>query len=191
MPTVAVHDLVVHPRENDLVLGTYGRGIFITDISPLQEMNEKVLGEDVYFFKVEPKVQLITSAWGWYHLFGNRRLGTPNEPNALTINYYLKDKVTEKVKIKITDPYGKEINSLEGTTHAGINSILWDMRRRMTNEEAARMRRGRDPFRQMEPPGEYVVILEVGGRKFKQKARIKKRIGWTIGPAPREIGYLK
>ena len=190
MPTVAVHDLLVHPRENDLVVGTYGRGLYITDITPIQEMKEEVLEEDVYFFKVEPKVQLIKRDWGNYYLFGDRHLETPNEPNAFTINYYLKDKVNEKVKIKITDPYGKEINSLEGTTNAGINSVLWDMRRRMTKEEeeAARMRRRRGPSGLLVLPGEYVVILEVGGKKFKQKARITKRIGWTIGPIPREIG---
>lgn len=38
MPTQDIFDLLINPRENDLVVGTYGRGIYITDISPLQEM---------------------------------------------------------------------------------------------------------------------------------------------------------
>ncbi|MEZ5001153.1 MAG: hypothetical protein R2727_11200 [Bacteroidales bacterium] len=34
IPTVVVRDLLVHPRENDLVIGTYGRAVWIGDISP-------------------------------------------------------------------------------------------------------------------------------------------------------------
>ncbi|MCK4431130.1 MAG: hypothetical protein KAW19_07485, partial [Candidatus Aminicenantes bacterium] len=99
MPTIAVHDLLVHPRENDLVVGTYGRGLYITDVTLLQELNEKVLDEDIHFFKVEPKVQRITRAWGAYYLYGDRHLATPNEPNRVVINYYLKNKAKEKAKI--------------------------------------------------------------------------------------------
>ncbi len=110
-----VYGLLVHPRENDLLAGTDGRGIYITDISPIRKMNEDVLREDVYFFKVEPKVQLITNARGWYHLYGNQRHFIPNEPNALVIHYYLKDKVNEKTRITITDTYGSEFTSSKAT----------------------------------------------------------------------------
>jgi photosystem II stability/assembly factor-like uncharacterized protein len=185
MPTVAVHDLLVHPRENDLVVGTYGRGIFITDITPLQEMNEKVLAEKIYFFKVEPKVQWMAHTYGGnYNLYGRRHLSTPNEPDGVVINYYLKDEVKEKVKITIADSDGKIISRLEGEANAGINSVIWNMRRQPTKEEAAQMWRRRRGI--LVPPGEYVVILEVGDKKLTQKALIKKRAGWTIGPKTSE-----
>ena len=76
---------------------------------------------------------------------------------------------------------------LEGKTDAGINSVGWDMRRRMTKEEeeAERIRKlrrdPRDPFALLMPPGEYVITLEVGDKKFTQKALIKKRAGWPVG----------
>ncbi len=54
MPVNPVHDLVIHPRENDLVVGTHGRGFFITDISPLQELTREVLASDAYLFGIEP-----------------------------------------------------------------------------------------------------------------------------------------
>ena len=59
------------------------------------------------------------------------------------------------------------------------------MRRRMTKEEeeAARMRRRGDPFALMVPPGEYVIVLEVGNKRLTRKAKIKKRAGWPVGPA--------
>ena len=78
MPTIAVHDLLVHPRENDLVVGTYGRGLYITDISPLQEINSNILDQDVHLFQVEPAVQRVTRGWGNYNLYGDRNLATPN-----------------------------------------------------------------------------------------------------------------
>ncbi len=193
MPTVAVHDLLVHPRENDLVVGTYGRGLYITDITPLQEMNEKVLEEDIYFFRVEPKVQRIESGWGWYRLYGDRVLSTPNESNAIVINYYLRNKIKKNVKITITDPYGQELAELEGPANTGINTLLWDMRRRLTKEEEkayvnARSR-DREPTSRMVPPGEYLVVLEVGDRRFIRKALIKKRAGWPVGFAGSSYEY--
>ena len=51
LPVVAVHDIVVHPRENDLVIGTHGRGIWIMDdIWMLQQANEEVLASDGHLF---------------------------------------------------------------------------------------------------------------------------------------------
>ena len=44
LPTVAVHDLTIHPRENDLVVATYGRALWTGDITPLQELSADVLG---------------------------------------------------------------------------------------------------------------------------------------------------
>jgi photosystem II stability/assembly factor-like uncharacterized protein len=184
MPSVPVHDLLVHPRENDLVVGTYGRGLYITDITPLQELNEKILGEDPYFFKIEPKVQRMISGWGNFPLYGDKVLSTPNEPNAVVINYYLKDRVKEKVDITVTDLSGKELAKLEGKTDAGMNSVLWDMQRQLTKEEAAiarQRRRDGDAMERMVAPGEYLVVLEVGNRRLTQKARITKRVGWPVG----------
>jgi len=45
------------------------------------------------------------------------------------------------------------------------------------------MQRGRDPFALMVPPGEYVIVLEVGNKRLTGKAKIKKRAGWPVGPA--------
>lgn len=186
MPWVKVSDLLVHPRENDLVVATYGRGLFITDITALQEINEKMLEEDVYLFEVEPKVQRVTSGWGNYQLWGDRHLRTPNEPNSVVINYYLKEKAKDKVKITITDPYGQVLSELSGKGEAGVNTVLWDMRRQRPQEQAAQ--RGFGFFgRPLVDPGEYVVTLEVGAKRLTRKALVKCRTGWSLGPFPARI----
>ena len=154
MPTVPVHDIIIHPRENDLIVGTYGRGIWITDITPLQELTEDILNRDFYFFSVESKTPRTTGALGNYQLYGNRHISVPNEPNAVVINYYVKNVLAEGVRISITDPYGKSIQNLTGRASAGINSASWNIDRVQ--------------------PGEYVVAIEAGGNTYTQRARVIK-----------------
>ncbi len=181
LPSAPVKDLLVHPRENDLVVATYGRGLFVTDVFPLQQISDKVLSEEVYLFEVEPQTQWVTRAWGNYRLMGDRHLATPNEPNAVTINYYLKEKASEKIKIIISDPYGQVLRELEGQNEAGLNRVLWDMRLSPAQEKPAEEGRGRLRG-QLVRPGEYVVNLELGAKKLTRRAMIKARRGWTIGP---------
>ena len=73
LPTVAVHDLLVHPREQDLVLATYGRALWTGDISPLQEITPETLHEDVHLFDVKPKARYGFGRQGMnYELYGDR-----------------------------------------------------------------------------------------------------------------------
>ncbi|MFA6483918.1 MAG: hypothetical protein WCW62_15155, partial [Bacteroidales bacterium] len=84
MPPVPVTDLTVHPRDKDLVIGTYGRGIWITDVSPLRELADSVLKQPFYLFNIESKPQFNYSErsdWGNYHMMGDNHLRTPNETN--------------------------------------------------------------------------------------------------------------
>ena len=51
VPTVPVLDLVVHPRESDLVIATHGRALYvIDDISPLRTLTEKTMAETLHFY---------------------------------------------------------------------------------------------------------------------------------------------
>jgi hypothetical protein len=180
MPDVPVSDLLIHPRENDLVVGTYGRGLFVTDITPLRELNESVLEEDTHLFVIEPKVQRITHGWGNYHLYGDRHLSTPNEPDAIVIHYFLKDKTEEEIKISVLDSAGQILRTLRGKNEVGLNRVLWDMRGAPPpREEGQRRWQGRGA---LVDPGEYTVVLKVGDKELTQKALIPKRSGWTIGP---------
>ena len=185
MPSVPVHDLLVHPRENDLVVGTYGRGIFVTDVTPLQELNTKVLGNDVFLFAIEPKAQRLTRGWGNYHLYGDRHLSTPNEPNAILIHYYLKESIEDDVTIRVLDSANNVIRELDGPQSAGLNRVLWNMRPAPPERQPGQRRFfGRSS---MVDPGEYTVVLNIGDKEFTQKAVITKRTGWAIGPTPSTI----
>jgi len=196
MPTQPVHDLVIHPRENDLVVGTYGRGFFITDISPLQELTKEVLEKDVHLFDIEPKVQWVIPR---EIMVSSQNFSGENEPYGLMINYYLKESVNTDVSIAV---YQKDrlIREISGPGNAGLNRVEWQMNtwRERTEEEKEQWKGSYDWF-MMEPytkfqqvayhnvefyhdspnhigkqvsPGEYTVKLTVGDKELSRSAVI-------------------
>ncbi len=181
MPSVKVTDLVIHPRENDLVVATYGRGLYVTDISAFQELREGGLAADVHLFDIEPRSLRLEGAIGNYHFYGDSHLATPNEPNAVVVNYYLKAKPKSPAKITVSDAYGTVLDEIKGAAEAGFHTVLWPMRVRQPGSVEQRAGRLRD---RPAEPGEYVVRLEVDGRKFEKKAIIRQVQGWTYGPQP-------
>jgi photosystem II stability/assembly factor-like uncharacterized protein len=188
MPSVKITDLAIHPRENEFVVGTYGRGLYIIDISVLQGLTAGVLAEDVHLFDIAPKAQRATSALGNYQLLGDTPLLTPDEPNAVPINYYLKAKADAPVKITVADLEGKVLAELTGKGEAGINTVSWDMRPRRPGARPAAGAYGGFGFGpRLVAPGAYVVTLEAAGRKLVKKAVVRSRLGWTVQPVPVEI----
>jgi len=157
MPPVPVHDLVVHPREGDLVAGTYGRGIWVTDITPLREISESVLVKELHLFSIRPKARRREGAWGNYRLSGDRVAVTPNAPNGLTFVYYFRQEAEDKVLFTITDKSGATIRTLEGMPKAGLNRVSWDFM---------------DSTRVEVQPGDYTVTLEYGSSKETQSVRV-------------------
>jgi photosystem II stability/assembly factor-like uncharacterized protein len=183
MPWVKVTDLVIHPRENDLIVATYGRGLFVTDITPLQELSESVLAQDVYLFDIEPRTQRVYGGIGNYQLLGDSHLFTPNEPNAVIINYYLREKAANPVKIKVSDSDGQTLAEITGKGEPGLNSVEWGMRGQRPGQGGARGE-GFGRGGGMVDPGEFTVTLETGGKTLTKKAAIRGRQGWTVGAVP-------
>ncbi len=185
MPWVKVTDLLIHPRQNDLVVASYGRGLWITDISPLQEMTAEMRAEDVHLFDIRPQTERVYGGIGNYQLFGDSHLLRPDEPDAVAVRYYLKAKTSSPVKVTVADPYGLVLGELEGKGDAGLNTVLWFMRVQRPGQPEGEFE-GSYGGRLVDP-GEYVVTLDVAGRKLSKKALIRGRQGWTVGPVPIEI----
>jgi hypothetical protein len=158
LPNVPVHDLLVHPREQDLILGTYGRGLYITNISVLQQLDARVLAAAAHVFEINPESFVQTSGWGNYDFYGDRHLTTPNEPNGLAISYYLREARERAVSITVADASKRVIRTLTGTSHQGLNTVRWDMR---------------DGGGRVQPRGDYLVTVEIDGQSFTKTARIR------------------
>jgi photosystem II stability/assembly factor-like uncharacterized protein len=198
MPVNPVHDLLIHPRENDLVVGTHGRGFFITDISPLQELDAEVLARDVHLFGIEPKVQWVmprVTVQASQNYYGE------NEKHGVVVNYYLKETAATDVLIEIYKE-SRRVYHMTGPESAGLQSVEWTMisgrersgpeKERWIAENNSRGPReaslplydstdSADPTQYNDPnyivsgpvpAGEYTVVLTVNGTRLSGKALI-------------------
>lgn len=154
LPTVSIHDVLVHPRDNDLILGTHGRAIWVfDDATPLQEFEPSDNEQGIRLFSMRPALRY-PSRFTRYGL-GDRRHKAPNPPAGALITYYLpedleEDEVsssgvesegsedaegenggeTERLEIAIVDSSGETIRTLDGETlgrKMGLNRVAWDL----------------------------------------------------------------
>ena len=141
MPNVGIHDLVIHRRENDLVVGTHGRGFFIADISVLQELTPEVLALDAYVFDIEPEVQWVMPS---QRAVSAQNFAGENETYGVVVNYYLRETIAAGARLRIYDGT-RLINELSTSASAGLNRVVWPMTRREPRgpEEIARWERRR------------------------------------------------
>jgi photosystem II stability/assembly factor-like uncharacterized protein len=130
LPRVRVDDILVHARDNDLIVGTHGRGIYIIDdITPLQQLGSaKVLDKDEFLFDVRPGTQWLNDI-RLSRYTGGAKLFRGNNPQPGTaISYYLRSAPSGEVKITISDYSGKVIRNIVGTRDVGINRVQWNLR---------------------------------------------------------------
>src|SRR6266487_265651 len=127
-PAVAVRDLAVQPRDNDLVLATHGRGIWIIDdITPLRALTPDLLKQDVAFVSARPVQQRIEGTGGWPN--GDAVFVGDNPPDAAVINYYQRERhLFGKMKLEILDSSGRVIDELPASKRPGLNRVTWTMR---------------------------------------------------------------
>ncbi len=128
LPKVAVHDLVIHPTEHDVILATHGRGVYIIDdISPLRALTKERLAEDVVMLPSRPSVMVEGGALQSFS-GGNDFIGA-NPSEVGVISYYLKKRhMFGDMKINILDENDQIITTLPAGKRRGINRVDWPMR---------------------------------------------------------------
>jgi photosystem II stability/assembly factor-like uncharacterized protein len=128
LPNVAVDDLVIHPRDNDLVIATHGRGIWIVDdITPLRALTPEVLQKDVVFMQSGPVVQRIPAQGGWAN--GDAAFEGANPTDGAVITYYQRARhIFGDLSIDVTDANGKKIGTIPSSKRRGLNRVAWAMR---------------------------------------------------------------
>ncbi len=127
-PNVAVRDLAIHPRDNDLVIATHGRGIWIIDnIAPLRALTQDTLSKDIAFLQSEPVVQKIQAGGGWSN--GDAMFVGDNPSDDAVITYYQKKRhIFGDLKIEILDPKGSVVGTVPASKRRGLNRVRWGMR---------------------------------------------------------------
>jgi photosystem II stability/assembly factor-like uncharacterized protein len=191
MPTVACRDLVV--RNNDLVVATMGRSLWILDnLTAVRDHSPQLEIEDVHLFAIEPAFRWQRHGPSFVDTFA------PNPPQGAFIQYYLKKKPKGEVTIEILDEQGKlvrklsskpdedgkEASEFEGifgagqddtvTVEPGLNRVAWDMH----YDGAKQLKKavtfgGTGKEGPLALPGAYKVKLTVDGKSQTKSAEIR------------------
>ncbi|MCH7813418.1 MAG: hypothetical protein IID40_05290, partial [Planctomycetes bacterium] len=162
LPTVAVDDLVQHPRTMDLVAGTHGRSIYVLDdVSPLSQLTPEVMASKLHLFDVSPAQPRIFLPYGG--LWGDRLFTAKNPPMGARLTYWVSHYDGEEIKVKITDGAGHQVRELKGTNRPGINRVIWDLQ----YEKHDRLPTPDDDLGQtgFVPPGTYQATVTSGQQK--------------------------
>lgn len=147
LPTTYVHDLVIHPRENLLIIATHGRGVWVMDIALLQNITEEDLAKDI-FVSGDTEASLPLMARG--------RFARPVQSK---FSFYIK--TAGETKIEVLDSAGKKVKDIKYDVTAGFNFASWDL---TTN----------DKEKKMAEPGKYEIRITQGNKSASTNLLVKK-----------------
>ncbi len=184
LPTVPVADLIIHPRDGDLIAGTHGRSFYVMDISPLEELTPQVLSSDVHVFTVKPAAAFDYRVFTTDEFLAQKRFIGENPPPGVTISYYLKSAPPGDVKLEVLDASGALVRALKATRERGINRVQWDLRGeppvRRAGGAGAAGGFGRAPEGALVDPGTFRARLTVAGREFTASIAVEPDPDVTI-----------
>ncbi len=171
-PAVAVRDLAIQPRENDLILATHGRGIWIVDdITPLRALTPDLLTQEATFVSARPVQQRIEGSGGWAN--GDAAFVGDNPPEAAVITYYQRSRhLFGRLKLEVLDPSGRVIDELPASKRPGLNRVTWTMREKPPRVPPAAQIAFAGTRGPRLVPGVYTVRLTKAGKVSETKLTV-------------------
>jgi len=182
LPPVKVMNMQV--KNNDIVVATHGRGIWIMDnISSLRAITPEVTSAPVHLFDVAPAFRHLRGGWSWTDL----DFGASNPPRGAIFEYYLADAANVSVTITVAEANGQVIKTFSSSAEGGppgeqgMNRFVWDFRYPGTTMPPPNG--ALDGFMSVDyspptspvaPPGQYQVKLNVGEDTFQRNFEIRK-----------------
>jgi len=196
MPTVPVHDLIVHPRENELVVGTHGRSVFVADVKPLQMLTDEIKNSDIHVYpmdEIKEKRSWDSIPFRWDY--------TDSQQDILPVYFWSKQ--AGDAEIKISNEAGSDFLVKTIQMSNGINQWQWDylvdenlavLAEQKQNDEARDKLIESSPEAAVEPlnkaespyaeskrlghpsyiePGEYVFQIKAGEAEHQVKFTVK------------------
>lgn len=154
LPTVAIHEIAMHPDVDEIVLATHGRSLWACDVSPLRRLNAKKLNTEIALLKPADKIRWRRSP---------RRGGTSRRyigvnPDSRVGLWYTLPEEVERVSLRIDNVAGEKIAELNGKTSPGLHAVQWTPQ--------VRRQRGRSSVL---PNGDYRITLIVDGKEVAKQ----------------------
>ena len=191
-PTVRTDDILVHPRDGDLIVASHGRSIWIADdITPLQQLTPAVAAADATLFDVRAAVAYANDVRADIYTGGEKQFEGENPARGTAIHFYMKN--ADDAKVSIADLTGRSLCETTVKAKAGMNRLQWTLAAPMlaaatapATPPAAQVAApppdlscsggasggGRGGSAGGAAPGTYVVKLRVGGRDYLKPVQV-------------------
>lgn len=200
MPATSIRDLVI--KDDDLVLGTHGRGFWILDnITPLRQISSKMMEEKAVFFKPQTAIRVRWNMWTDTPLPQEEPAGQ-NPPDGAIFDYYLSDQAKGEVTLEIVDATGKPVRKFSSndkpyeipavniplywirpqqmlSANAGAQRFLWDLHYAPFDDAPqypiSAIYQNTEPSKNAAwvMPGNYIAKLTVDGNTMTQTFSVK------------------
>jgi hypothetical protein len=156
LPSTSIRDIALHTdhHQNDLVLGTYGRGFWVLDdITPLRQIvanAQAISSAPAYLFAPQEAIRARINS-NWDQPFSVEVPHAPNPPYGAIVDYYLSHQPSGPIQLQVFDSHGSLVRTMTSTlpppiegeafprywlatpesralsTHAGMNRVNWDL----------------------------------------------------------------
>ncbi|HEY6220196.1 MAG TPA: hypothetical protein VIV65_09060 [Gemmatimonadaceae bacterium] len=127
LPIVPIRDIQVHSRDNDILLATHGRGLYILDDATGLQQMAAAENAEATLFDVRPAIRW--SEWSKDGNLGQKQWAGQNPPAGALITYYLKNQPPTQVDITISDAQGKVVRRMRRVDDdQGVNRTVWDLK---------------------------------------------------------------
>jgi hypothetical protein len=169
IPSIQARDLHIQGRENDLVVGTFGRGAYILDdYSALRTVSAKALAADAWLFSPRPAYLYgergyVAAAWG--------NETTANPPYGALLTYHVGEALAgdTTLVLVVSDEAGERVRSVPLPAGGSIRRVAWDLRRDppLPPDAEVDSRRRRPRQGDLVEPGRYTARLgRMNGAEF-------------------------
>ena len=173
LPKASIRDMVFQARENDLVIATHGRGIFIIDdLQPIQELKLEELSQDVVFLNSRPS---LIGYLGWsIDTRGDNDYSADNPESNPLITYYLKKRhMFGDMYLEVYNDKGELLTELPAGKSKGINRVPWNLRMKGPQVPKSSQLLGGAFAGPSYPPGEYTIKLYKKDKVYEGSITIK------------------
>lgn len=134
LPSVAVHDVAIHPREKELIVGTHGRSLYVGSVAHLQQLTTDVLAKSLHAF--DGGKTTFSERWG---MPGWSAWADPNEPSH-SLAYFAKD--GGEITLSVTTDNGTKVYETQIDASKGLNYFGYDLSVNDGNVEAFKIALG-------------------------------------------------
>ncbi len=189
LPKASIRDMVFQARENDLVIATHGRGIFIIDdLQPIQELKVEDLGKEVVFLNSRSS---LIGYMGWsIDTQGDNDYSASNPSTNPMITYYLKKRhMFGDMYLEVYNDKGEMLNELPAGKAKGINRVPWNLRMKGPKVPKSSQLLGGAFSGPVYPPGEYSIKLYKKDEIYEGKIVVEYDPNSNHSDADRDIRH--